>query len=110
MSGGKLGKAARKMDGLGNWLDKWFHGRLMRFTTHSWRRMIGVAIILLSRTVPFLEVVPFASSAPMFVIVLLGLALIVRDGLLVLAGTALTAAAIGFAAYYLLFSGSAGGA
>lgn len=109
MGGDKLGKAARKMDGVGEWLDKWFHGRLARFTNKFWRRLVGLSIILLACTVPFLEVVPFASSAPMFAIALLGLALIVRDGLLVLIGTALAAAALGFAGYYLLFAGSGGG-
>ena len=59
------------------------------------------AILLLCCTVPPLEFLPFASSIPMLAIAVLGLALTVRDGALVLGALVFTgiATSIGIAMY-----------
>ena len=84
LSSDRLMKAAKKMEGWAARLDGWFHGRLTRFTSHFWQRAVGGAVIMLALTVPPLELVPFASTAPMLTIAALGLALMVRDGFLML--------------------------
>ncbi len=84
VSEGKLHDAADKLDGIAAKLDQWFHGRLPRFTGGMWPRIAAAFIIVLCCTVPPLELVPFASTAPMAVIAAFGLALLVRDGLLML--------------------------
>ncbi|UVI39629.1 exopolysaccharide biosynthesis protein [Qipengyuania spongiae] len=84
ISGDKLHKAADKLDGMAGRLDRWFHGRLTRFVKGVWPRIAAGFVILLCLTVPPLELVPFASTAPMAAIIAFGLALLVRDGLLML--------------------------
>lgn len=50
--------------------------------------------ILLALTVPPLELLPFATTAPMAAIAAFGLALLVRDGLLMVIATLLAGAAV----------------
>jgi hypothetical protein len=90
-------KAADKLEGIAAWLDRWFHGRLPRFTSKPFQRIAAGLVILLTLTVPPLELLPFASSAPMAAIAAFGLALLVGDGLLMLiaAGLSLGAIALG---------------
>ncbi|QQN75338.1 exopolysaccharide biosynthesis protein [Croceicoccus sp. YJ47] len=95
ISAGKLHKAADKLDGLANWLDRWFHGRMPRFVTGIWPRIAAAIVILLCLTVPPLEFVPFASTAPMAAIIAFGLALLVRDGLLMLIALGVGVVSIG---------------
>ena len=73
------------------------------------QKVAAVMILLLCLTVPPLEFLPFASSAPMLAIAAFGLALTVRDGLLMLIATALSVAAIGFGTYYYWSSDGSGG-
>ncbi|GMM92265.1 exopolysaccharide biosynthesis protein [Qipengyuania sp. MTN3-11] len=84
LSGEKLHKAADKLDGIAARLDQWFHGRMPHFIQGVWPRIAAGIVILLCLTVPPLEFVPFASTAPMAAIIAFGLALLVRDGLLML--------------------------
>ena len=88
-----LHTALSKMRPVADWLDKWFHGRLTRFAGPVATRMAAFFVMALCLTVPFLELVPFASTAPMAAIALVGLAITVRDGALMLA--ALTTAVVG---------------
>ena len=62
---------------MARWLDRWFHGRLKPLTR-------GL----------FLEIVPFASTAPMGAIALFGLALLVHDGALMIAASATAVGAL----------------
>lgn len=87
----RLTHAVDRIRPVANWLDKWFHRRLERFAGPSARRAAAVVAILLCLTVPPLELVPFASTAPMGAIALIGLAMLVRDGALMLAAFALAA-------------------
>ena len=82
----KLELALRKMRPMARWLDRWFHKRMAWMTSTVMVRAAAMLVVLLCLTVPPLEVVPFASSAPMMAIVMFGLAMTVRDGALMLGG------------------------
>jgi len=94
----KLQKAVKKLRPFGEKVDHWFHGRLAILTSNVAIRIAAVAALALCLTVPPLELVPFASSLPMSAIAILGLAILMRDGLLMLAGyvAALIAVAAGY--------------
>lgn len=102
----KLTKATEKLRGIARFLDRWFHGRLEFFTSDTFRRVAAVIVIILCATVLPLEVVPFASSGPMLAIACFGLAIMVRDGLLMLIATGLSIAAVGLG--FTLWSGGEG--
>lgn len=88
-------KATGKMRGFARFMDRWFHGRMPRFTSGWFVRAAAIVCILLACTVPPLELLPFASTAPMFAIACFGLAMLVRDGLLMIIAFMLSVAAIG---------------
>lgn len=67
-------------------IDAKLHQRLTSLVGATGRRAAGIVILCLLLAVPPLEVVPFATSGPMIVISVFGLALLFRDGLLMLAG------------------------
>ncbi len=104
----KLHKSIRKLRGLSEFLDRHSHGRLEGLTQGPAIKVVAVAILALCCAVPPLEFLPFASSIPMLAIAILGLALTVRDGALVLGSLIFTviATALGVAMY--LSSGSGG--
>ena len=95
-------KAADKLQGVGRWMDRWFHGRLKRLTGPPFDRIAAAMCILLCFTVPLLEFIPFASTAPMAAIAAFGLALLARDGALMLVAMAASIAALGFAVSLLI--------
>ena len=84
VEGEKLANAAEDMEKVGAWLDKIFHGRLEIFTGPTAARIAAAVIALLCLAVPPLELLPFAVALPMAVIAAFGIALTVRDGLLML--------------------------
>ena len=65
-------------------------------------RVAAVACLLLACTVPFLDFVPFASTAPMAAIALFGLALLVHDGVLMVVAFVAAIAAVAFVASLLV--------
>jgi hypothetical protein len=91
----KTCKATARLRRLARFLDRWFHGRLPKLTEGSFVRLAAGLCILLALTVPPLELLPFATTAPMAAIAAFGLALLVRDGLLMVIAMILAAAAIG---------------
>lgn len=95
VDGDKLARAAHRLDGTATRIDGWFHGRLKWLTQGLWPRIAALVVIALCCTVPPLELIPFASSAPMIAIAAFGLALMVRDGLLMLIAFALSLGAVG---------------
>ena len=78
----------------GQRMDRWFHGRLPILTSGPFVRAAAGAIILLALAVPPLELVPLATTAPMAAIAAFGLALVVRDGLLMMAALTVALAAV----------------
>lgn len=97
----KLHKAIGKLRGVGEFLDRHSEGRLEGLTQGPAIKLVALAILALCCTVPPLELVPFASSIPMLAIAILGLALTVRDGALVLGSLVFTliATTVGIVAY-----------
>jgi hypothetical protein len=104
----KTCKTTAKLRGLARFLDRWFHGRMPRLTKGTFVRVAAGLCILLALTVPPLELLPFATTAPMAAIAAFGLALLVRDGLLMIIATVLATAAVGIG-LGLLASGGASG-
>lgn len=98
VSADKLRKAAEKLRPVARFMDRFFHRRL-KWLTHAPFSLIAAGlVILLSLTVPFLEVLPFASSVPMLAIAMFGLSVLVRDGVLMIAALAISlgTVAVGF--------------
>lgn len=98
ISSEKVKKAVKKVRPVANWMDKWFHGRLPVLTRGPMVRVAAVAILVLTLAVPPLELLPLATTAPMAAIAAFGMALLVKDGVLmviafVAAGAALAVAA-----------------
>lgn len=95
----KLHKGIGKLRGIAHWLDEHSHGRIKTLTEGVWIKLAAVVVILLCCMVPPLEFLPFASSAPMLAIAAIGLALTVRDGIMMLIALLLAIAAVGGAGY-----------
>ena len=97
----KLHKSVAKLRGLADFLDRHSEGRLEGLTRGPAIRLVALTILALCCTVPPLEFLPFASSIPMLAIAILGLALTVRDGALLLAALIFTlfASGLGLAMY-----------
>ncbi|WP_337191067.1 exopolysaccharide biosynthesis protein [Qipengyuania vulgaris] len=96
----KLHKSVKKLRGIAHWLDGHSKDRLGNLTEGIWLKVAAFAVIILCVTVPPLEFLPFASSGPMLAIAAIGLALIVRDGLVMLFALLLAVAAIAGGTYY----------
>ncbi|APE27582.1 exopolysaccharide biosynthesis protein [Aurantiacibacter gangjinensis] len=77
-----LAKSTSKLRGIAGWLDRHFHRRWMFMTQTPFSQIAAGIVVLLCLIVPFLEVLPFASSVPMIAIAGFGLAVLVRDGVL----------------------------
>lgn len=96
VSAERLDKAVKKLRPVAGWLDRWFHGRLSKLTGGPFVRIAAGLCILLALTIPPLELVPFASSVPMLSIAAFGMALLVRDGLLMIVACLLAVGTAGF--------------
>ena len=105
LSSKRLRQATGKLRPVAGWLDRWFHGRLSWLTAMPIARAAAAVSICLALIVPPLELVPFASSAPMGAIALFGLAILVRDGALMLGAMALGLLAAALVLGLLLTSG-----
>jgi len=101
-------KATAKLRGVARVTDRWFHGRLPKLTQGPFIRIAAICCIVMALTVPPLELFPFATTAPMAAIAAFGLALLVRDGALMIVATTLSAGAVALGVGFL-GSGSSGG-
>ncbi|MCJ8190963.1 exopolysaccharide biosynthesis protein [Sphingomicrobium aestuariivivum] len=109
VTGDKLKKSAEKAEGVAEHMDQWFHRRFKGLTRGVFIKLAAIVILALCAAVPFLEVLPFASSGPMLAIVFIGLALLVRDGLLLVISVSVGLAAVAAGLGYLLMGGGGGG-
>ena len=91
----RVDQADDKMRPVTERLDRWSSNRLPALAGKAAQRAAAFLVLLLCLTVPPLELLPFASAAPMSAIAAFGLGMIVRDGLVMLAGFVLTAVALG---------------
>ncbi|UOA32211.1 hypothetical protein DSM110093_01997 [Sulfitobacter sp. DSM 110093] len=82
----KVLKSVEWLRPISEWIDEKLHARLSRIAGPTGQKLACGVILCLCLSVPPLEVVPFATSAPMIVISIFGLALLYRDGLLMLLG------------------------
>jgi len=90
----KVAKAVKKLRPVAKRMDKWFHGRLPALTQGPMVRVAAAAIIMLTLSVPPLELLPMATTAPMAAIAAFGMALLVKDGLLMIVAFVAAAGAI----------------
>jgi hypothetical protein len=90
----KVRKAVEKTRGLARFMDRWFHGRLPALTRGPFVRAAAIGVIALACAVPPLELLPLATILPMLAIAAFGLAITVRDGLLMIVATVLAMAGI----------------
>ena len=84
----RLRRAIGKMRPAANWMDRTFHRRLPGLTKGPFIRGAGLACMMMTLLVPPLELLPLATTAPMAAIAMFGLALLVRDGALMIAAYA----------------------
>jgi hypothetical protein len=99
VSSDKLWGATDKLKKVATVLDRLAEGRMQWLTTDIGLRVIGTLIVVICCFVPPLELVPFAAAIPFAAIALLSLAIIVRDGLIILIAGLLAIGGIGYAAF-----------
>lgn len=105
LSSGKIDTAVEKVSGIAAKLDSISTDRMTFLTKGAAVKIAAGLILLLCCTVPPLELLPWASSAPMLSIAVISLALMVRDGLVMLLAYIVAAAAIGGIAYWYFVAG-----
>jgi len=89
----KLMESVEKMRPFGKVMDKMFRGRLPALTKPPFTRIAAALCILFALSVPPLELLPFAAAGPMAAIALIGLALLVKDGYVMIAAFVVAAGA-----------------
>ena len=99
VSADKLAKGAKKLRPLAAFMDRQFHRRLKVLTRSPFSQIAAGVIVLLCASVPFLEVLPFASSVPMLAIAGFGLAILARDGVLMAGALFVSLGAMGAMGY-----------
>ncbi|MCI0916502.1 exopolysaccharide biosynthesis protein [Pseudomonas stutzeri] len=86
VSGDKLEKGLNKIRPVVRWLDKISRNRMPWATRKAFLKVIAIVCLLLTASVPPLELLPFASTAPFSAICLFGLGITTRDGAAIVAG------------------------
>jgi len=72
-------------------IDQWLRPRLLFLVKNSGTFLIAILCTIIASVLPATELVPFSSSIAGVALALFGLALVAHDGLLVIAGLAVTA-------------------
>jgi hypothetical protein len=103
----KLRVAAARTRGVARFMDRHFHGRLKRLTHAPFSRIAAGFVIVICLTVPPLDLIPFGGSGAMIAIAVFGLAILVRDGVLMIVALALGVGALALGV--ALWSGVTGG-
>lgn len=90
----RLANAVERIRGPGRFVDRHFGSRLSILTGDPMIRIAALAVIGLALTVPALEFVPFAAAIPMLAIALFGVAITLRDGIVMAVAMAAAALAL----------------
>ena len=90
---------APKLRRVTGWIDRHTGARWHHLVGSAGTRAAALCILALCLTVPPLELVPFASTAPMAAILAFGVALLAKDGRLMALAFALTVLALGVVGY-----------
>lgn len=97
----KLAKALGAMDRPARFVDALLRPRLTALVRHRGTAAIALVCVVVTATMPVLELVPFSASLAGVVLAAFGLALVAHDGALALIGYVLTAVLSGLMAYAL---------
>ena len=100
VAAGRLTGGKDKLDRVAGVLDGVAKGRLKALASGPARRLVAGLIVVLCVALPVLEIVPFAAAAPLLAIAMLSLAMMVRDGLVLLIGGAVALGALGYGVYW----------
>jgi hypothetical protein len=98
-------KVEKARDKAGKWarrIDKLIGPRLSWAAEGAAERIAAGCIVLVAALMPPLELLPLAAALPASAVLLFGLGLMARDGVLMLLGFTATAAVVGIAAYHYL--------
>jgi len=98
----RLTKGKDKLEMVADVLDSIAKGRLKGLASGPARRVVAGLIVVLCLALPVLEIVPFAAAAPFLAIAMLSLALMVRDGLVLLIGGAVALAALTYGVWWFV--------
>ena len=102
VSSDRLTKGEDKLRKIADVLDSIAKGRLKALASGPARRVVAGLIVVLCLALPVLEIVPFAAAAPFLAIAMLSLALMVRDGLVLLIGGAVALAALTYGVWWFV--------
>ena len=84
VKGERVKKAAEKLRRPAKWIDALFSTRLRPLAGKVASRIAAIVVVLLCLAIPPMELLPFAVMLPMAAIAAFGVALLVRDGLIML--------------------------
>lgn len=96
VSSKRLTKGSDTLQKVAGGLDKVAKKRLAGLAGAKARRVVAGLIVVLCLALPVLELVPFAAAGPFLSIAILALAMMVRDGLVMLLGGVLALSALGY--------------
>jgi hypothetical protein len=108
IKGERVEKAAEKLRRPAKWIDAVFSERLRPLAGKVAARDASIVVVLLCVAIPPLELVPFAALLPMAAIAAFGIALLVRDGLIMLLAF-LGSGAVAYVVLTQVVLGSGGG-
>ena len=98
----RLTKGKDKLDTVADVMDSIAKQRRKALASGPARRIVAGLIVVLCLALPVLELVPFAAAAPFLAVAILSLAMMVRDGLVLLIGGAIAVAALTYGVWWLV--------
>jgi len=98
----KLKDAVEKAKPVTRRIDSWFGKRLTALSGKAMEPLVAGVCAMMALTMPPLELLPFAAAAPGSAVVVLGVALTARDGVMTLVGLMLCTVALGLLGWLLL--------
>ncbi|MEQ3624968.1 MAG: exopolysaccharide biosynthesis protein [Celeribacter sp.] len=102
--GHRVKQATARIRGITDYIDRHARNRLEFLQHRPFPQITEVVCMFCGLAMPFLELVPFTSSLLGLAVTLLSLALLVRDGLLVLFGLTAVAGAVALVSYLFMLA------